>query len=77
MSSTVQELCKGHVLLLLSLLIQKSQKQGMHFNFIEQMSCQQCRDALMVYWFPIATIIADYIFGGFKCHTVLEIRNLK
>ena len=52
-------------------------KQGMHFNFIKLMNCQHHRHALMVYWFPIATVTNYHEFGGLKPCTVLEVRNLK
>ena len=52
LSSIIQEFYKCHLLLLLlSLLMHKVPKQGMHFNIMKQMICQQCRDSVVVYWF--------------------------
>lgn len=76
--STDQEFYKYQLWLslLFSLLIQKSQKQGMYFNFIKLMSYQQHKDTLMVYVFPIAIVTKYHEFGGLK-YTILEARDLK
>lgn len=78
MPCPIQELYR--CLLLLSLLTQKSQKQGMDFSFIKQVSSQQHRDSLMVFWVSITTVTDDCVFGGFKhCEVIIvvEVRNLK